>query len=117
MMRQRADDIKRQMVDVENNKGKLKQRITSQIMGALSDNLPQDTAARMVDEQYRHEQKASDDQAKNLRVTVDAIHKHIGETESISSELRRYESSLRDLESKAASYAARAQELMNRGVT
>lgn len=115
MLRQRAEDIKRQISDVENHKGKLKQRIVAQVSAAMTNDVTKDMTAHLIDERYRLEQKAGDEQAKTLKDMHSNVQKHMGETESIYSELRRYEASLRDLESKASSYASRAQDLMSRG--
>lgn len=115
-LRQHADELKRQLNDVENNKGTLKQRIMAEVAATITHDVGRESAARIAQEQYRVQAKAGDDQAKGIKDAVQAVQKHIGETESVHTELRRYEASLRDLESKASSYAQQAQSLMSRGI-
>lgn len=115
-MRQRVDELKREATKVENDSGKLKQRIVAEIASFMTNDPAKATAAQLIEQRYEHQQKAGEEHAKSLKDTAGTIQKHLSEVESVHTELRRHESSMRDLESKVSAWASRAQELMNRNV-
>lgn len=113
-MRQRIDQLKQEATNVENDSSKLKQRIVAEVAAMSGNSAQQSGSARLIEQQYRNQQKASEDHAKSLKDTVATIEKHLSEVVSVHTELKKHETYMRDMELTVTNWANRAQELMNR---
>jgi chromosome segregation ATPase len=116
-IRRTIDDIKRQATDTENESSKRKQRAVARIASIAANDPQKQVAAQMIENELAQEQRAAEDHARELRTSADTAQRHLAEVQTVHTELRGLESSMRDLDTRINSWVARAQELRNRPVT